>query len=94
MKNSAKTRVYGEDLAVHLRSCQAGVDDDDDDVDDDNVDEVNADDVDKHYDEVDDDNDDDEDGDDIRSHKRSIAAPLSLGVKGLKNNLKEEGLFR
>ena len=31
---------------------------------------------------------------DIRSHERSIAAPLSLGVKGLKNNLKEEGLFR
>jgi len=47
VKSSEKTRVYGEDLAVHLRS-----------------------------------------------HKRSIAAPLSLGVKGLKNNLKEEGLFR
>ena len=30
----------------------------------------------------------------FRSHKRSIAAPLSLGVKGLKNNLEEEGLFR
>ena len=39
------------------------------------------------------DNDDDDDAD-IRSHERSIAAPLSLGVKGLKNNLKEEGLFR
>jgi len=47
VKNSAKTRVYGEDLAAHLRS-----------------------------------------------HKRSIATPLSLGVKGLKNNLTEEGLFR
>jgi len=47
VKTSAKTKVYGEDLAVHLRS-----------------------------------------------HERSIAAPLSLGVKGLKNNLKEEGLFR
>ena len=41
-----------------------------------------------------DDNDDDDNDDDIRSHERSIAAPLSLGVKGLKNNLKEEGLFR
>ena len=84
MKSSAKTRVYGEDLAVHLRFCQPGIgaDDDDDDDDDNN----------------DDDDDDGEDGDDddadIRSHKRSIAAPLSLGVKGLKNNLKEEGLFR
>ena len=70
MKTSAKTRVYGEDLAVHLRFCQAAIDDDDND----------------HLD-----NDDDAD---IRSHERSIAAPLSLGVKGLKNNLKEEGLFR
>ena len=42
----------------------------------------------------DDDDDDDDNDDDIRSHERSIAAPLSLGVKGLKNNLKEEGLFR
>ena len=57
MKNSAKTRVYGEDLAVHLRSYQAGVDDDDVDVDYDNIDEVNANDVDIHDDEVDDDND-------------------------------------
>ena len=78
MKTSAKTRVYGEDLAVHLRFCQAVVDDDDDAGGDD----------DDHVD-----NDDDDDAD-IRSHERSIAAPLSLGVKGLKNNLKEEGLFR
>ena len=80
MKTSAKTKVYGEDLAVHLRFCQAGIDvdgDDDDEVDDDKSDDVNE-----------------EDNDDIRSHERSIAAPLSLGVKGLKNNLKEEGLFR
>ena len=83
MKTSAKTKVYGEDLAVHLRFCQASIDNDDDDVDVDNDDNV--------------DNDDDnevDDDDDLRSHERSIAAPLSLGVKGLKNNLKEEGLFR
>ena len=53
MKNSAKTRVYGEDLAVHLRSYQAGVDDDDVDIDDNNVDKVDANDDDEHDDEVD-----------------------------------------
>ena len=75
VKSSEKTRVYGEDLAAHLRFCQAVIDDNDDAGGDDHV-------------------DNDGDDADIRSHKRSIAAPLSLGVKGLKNNLKEEGLFR
>lgn len=45
--SSKRTRVYGEELGVHLRA-----------------------------------------------QERSIAVPLSLGVKGLKNNLQEEGLFR